>query len=132
MNKTVIILLILSLSLLLAACGDSLKFEYDDIPETGDVGLGATLFQQSISGEASCVSCHSLSGEDTGSPSLEGFGERAGERVSGQSAREYAFYAIADPGRHIVDGFGNAMPTKYDDKLTAQQIADIMTFILSL
>lgn len=118
--------------LLLAACGDTLEYEFEEVPATGDIERGSILFQQSLSGEATCISCHTLSGEDKGSPALEGFGERAGTVVDGMSAREYAFYAIADPGRHIAEGFGNAMPTKYDNVITPQQMAHLIAFILSL
>ena len=52
----------------------------------------------------------------TGTPNLDGLGERAGEIVEGESAEEYIFYSITEPGRHIAEGFGNAMPNTYDER----------------
>jgi hypothetical protein len=54
----------------------------------------------------------------------------AGERVEGESAREYTFYAIAEPGRYIVEGYGNAMYNRYDENLSPQEIADLIAYLL--
>jgi len=117
-------------AVLLAACGGSPEsaIAYGNVPPTGSVERGADLFDQPIRGMAACSSCH-VEGA-TGAPSLEGYAEVAEERVEGQDAREYTFYAIAEPARHIVEGYGNAMPNQYDDRLAAQDMADLIAYLL--
>lgn len=99
---------------------------YSALPETGDAVRGATIFAEDSS--PLCTSCHV---EDaTGAPTLENYAQEAGSRVEGQSAREYTFYAIAEPWQHIAEGYGDAMPYSYDDDLSAQEIADLIAYLL--
>lgn len=125
--------LLLLLSLATSACGDpTSKIAYSDLPPNGDPVQGEILFNQRIRGEAACVECHVLTTVDRGSPALRGFGEFAATRVAGMSAHEYAFYSIVEPARFLVEGFGNAMPNKYDDKMTPKQVADLIAYLLTL
>ena len=118
--------------LMIAGCNPNpaSTISYNDLPAEGDAAHGEVLFNQVINDAPACSACHN----DTGaaSPNLDGFGTRAGSTVEGESAREYAFYSIAEPGRHIVDGYGNAMYNQYDDKLSEQDIADLIAYMLSL
>ena len=130
MHRTLLLILLL---LVLAACDDGKsKIPYSDLPDTGDPVSGVNIFNTEVKGAAACSACHPVSGEDTGSPSLFGYAARADERVQGQDAREYTFWSIVEPGQHIVDGFGNAMYNEYDEKLTPQQIADMIAYLLRL
>ncbi len=119
--------------LVLVGCADagresSLSFE--NLPPAGNAERGERVYFESSARIATCDSCHN---EDaTGSPSLEGYGEIAGERVEGESALEYTFYAITAPGRYVLEDYGNAMPNTYDEELTARQIADLIAYLLSL
>lgn len=65
-----------------------------------------------------CQSCHALSDSREGlslawdgvtGPSLEGLGDRAGARVSGQPGEEYIFESIYHPSAYLVAGYGNLM-----------------------
>lgn len=104
---------------------------YSAIPPGGDAERGAQLFNQTINLAPACSGCHTGQ-ENAASPDLTGFGAAAGTRVVGQDAREYAFYSIAEPGQHIVEGYGNVMYNQYDEKLTPQQIADLIAYLLTL
>lgn len=119
-------------AVLLMGCANTPEsvIPYSEIPETGDVARGEALYNESISLAPTCASCHNAEGG--GSPDLTGYGEIAGTRVEGQDAHEYTFYSIAEPWRYIVDGYGNAMYNLYDDRLTPQQIADLIAYVLSL
>jgi cytochrome c553 len=122
-------LIMLVLLLILAACTSPTSLQYSDIPETGDAARGEELFNTSTNLAPACLGCH-ITGSSA-SPPLDGFGEIAGSRVEGESAREYTFYSIVEPERHIVEGYGNAMYNQYDEKLSPQDIADLIEYILS-
>jgi mono/diheme cytochrome c family protein len=117
---------------ILAACNPNPPsvIDYDDLPPEGDAARGEQIFNEQINAQPACSSCHA--DNNNASPDLTGFGERAEDRVAEQESREYAFYSIVEPGRYIVDDFGNAMPNQYDDKLTPQDIADLIAYLLSL
>lgn len=103
---------------------------YEEIPAEGDANRGADLFNEPTNGTTACIACHIET--NTASPDLAGFGETAGSRVAEETAREYTFYSITEPARHITEGYGNAMPNTYDENLTPQQIADLIAYVLSL
>ena len=115
-------------ALLLAACNAEppSAIPYSALPETGDPVRGATLYAEDSS--PLCTSCHVA--DATGAPTLENYAQEARSRVEGQSAREYTFYAITEPWQHIVEGYGDAMPYSYDDDLSAQDIADLIAYLL--
>lgn len=125
------ILMVFIALLLLAACAPKPPsvLDYADLPAQGDAARGAVLFTQQNGLAPSCESCHNPTA--TGSPSLDGFAETAAGRVEGQSAHEYAFYSIVEPWRYVVEGYGDAMYNQYDEQLPAQDIADIIAYILA-
>ncbi len=89
----------------------------------GDAANGETLFA------LACVACH---GAETGvGPSLPTMAENAGERVEGQSAEDYLYESIVDPGAYIVEGFNNIMPATYEEQYSDQEIWDIVAYILA-
>lgn len=122
------ILMMVFLFVLVGCTGDATSsIAFADIPAEGDAIRGEELYN-TVS--PSCSSCH-IAGANA-SPDLAGFGDIAATRVDGESAREYTFYAITEPGRHVVEGYGNAMPNQYDEDLTPQDIADLIAYLLSL
>ncbi|MGJ3238079.1 MAG: c-type cytochrome [Anaerolineae bacterium] len=98
---------------------------YDALPTEGDPVNGERLYTA-----RSCNACH-VAGA-SGAPDLEGYGERAGDIVPDQDAREYTFYSIVEPAQHIAEGYGNAMPNNYDEIMTPQEIADLIAYLLDL
>lgn len=121
-----IVLVSLGLLLLLTACGGNAPSTvvYADMPQTGDVSNGEMLFTAQ-----GCTACHHATA--SGAPTLDGFGDYAGSVVDGQTGHEYAFYSIVEPARYIAEGYGNAMPNRYDEAMTAQEIADLIAYLLS-
>jgi mono/diheme cytochrome c family protein len=90
---------------------------------TVDLELGKTLF------EANCAMCH---GESDGpGPAFTGMGERAAERVDGMSAEDYIHESIVDPSAYVVEGFDDIMPKDYSDRLSEDDIANLIAYILS-
>ena len=122
------IILIILLAIVCAACGPS--GEPVELP-TGDATAGDSLFHHKIGSLPECSSCHSLDGSRGTGPSLQGFGETAGTRRSGQDATTYAMNSILSPGQYIVPGFSNLMPAAYGQELSRQQLADLIAYVLS-
>ena len=118
--------------LLIAGCNanPASTLPYDDVPQNGDVTRGEALFSQQNGIAPACSSCHTENSSAV--PNLAGYGAIAGTRVEGESAHEYTFYAIAEPGRFVVEGYGNAMYNKYDEALSPQDFADLIAYMLGL
>jgi mono/diheme cytochrome c family protein len=110
-----------------------------ELPE-GDAEAGAALSQESIVG---CAACHELSAVGPawaaggGQP---GVGARAEERIQAEdytgeaaTAREYLVESIVRTNTYIVDGYeANIMPGDYGQRLTSQQVADLIAYMQSL
>ncbi len=123
------ILMMMCLVVLVGCTGDEpSSIALTDVPVDGDPVRGEELFN-TVS--PVCSSCH-MEDNASASPDLTGYGDVAGTRVEGESAREYTFHAITEPGRFVVEGYGNAMPASYDDDLNPQDIADLIAYLLGL
>ena len=123
--KNRILPLILALAMLLAACGGS----------GTDSDAGEELFTQSVIGSQSgCATCHSLEpGVIVIGPPAAGVGSRAAAAVSGQSAEAYLRESITAPDAHIAEGFAaSIMPQKYAEELSAEQIDQLVAYMLTL
>lgn len=120
--------IIFGLMLALAACGGG--------PAPTESG-GTVVSGQKVYEEVAvpvCSTCHSLEpGKSLAGPSLAKIGAEAGTRVSGMSAEEYLRRSIIAPDEYIVPGFGSGiMPTGYGTQLSAQQIQDLIGYLLTL
>jgi mono/diheme cytochrome c family protein len=90
----------------------------------GDPAAGEQLFA------ANCSFCHGAQ-NGTG-PALTGMGERAATRIPGMSAADYIHQSIVDPSAYVVSGFSdNIMPKNFADKFSAQEISDLVAYILT-
>jgi mono/diheme cytochrome c family protein len=109
------------------------------LPE-GDPQAGASLAQ---SAETGCSACHELAAVGpawAAQGDQPGIGERAEQRInqadySGQAATadQYLLESIVLTDAYIAEGFaGGLMPQDYGGRLTAQQAADLIAYMLSL
>jgi len=112
---------------------------------TGDPARGEQLWNKGVSfasgKPAPCSACHSLvtGQEPTTGPALEGIGARAATPVPGQDAATYIRHSIQAPGDFLVPGekFVTAegksvMPATLGNDMDAQDLADLIAFLLTL
>jgi cytochrome c553 len=129
MRKQLPLLLIL---LLLAACGATGA-------AAGDPVNGKKLFDGEVpladASAPACATCHSIEpGLDIGSgQSLSNIGNRAGTTVPNQTAAEYLRTSIASPDAYLAGGYQEGIMYRgYAQALTAQQINDLVAYMLTL
>lgn len=135
MRRMTFFLFLLVLSL--AACGGESAPTGEDAERAGpgDAAAGEAIFNQSLIGtQTGCMVCHSLEpGVSMVGPSLGTIGADAGSRVSGVSAEDFLRKAITAPDADIAEGFSaGIMPAALADELSAQEIDDLVAFLLTL
>jgi len=106
-----------------------------ELPE-GDVAAGQVLAEETLG----CTACHTLS--EVGPPweamdGLPGIGIRGGIRIqqddytgNATSGDQYLIESVVETNVHIVEGFQpDIMPTNFGDRLTFQDMADLLAFL---
>lgn len=141
----------LSLSLLLAACASApaatptataapqpgatlsldpavIEAEFNALP-AGNAETGKELFTG-----RGCVACHSLEvGVRVVGPSLAGLATRAASTEPEVSAALYLYKSITRPNATVTEGFTpGLMPQNFKDTLPAQDVADLIAYLLTL
>lgn len=129
---SLVLMLVFGVILILAGCQtEEPKSALDALPE-GEVTRGEALFLKGVNEAAACATCHRTDEVNLVGPGLGGIGQRASERVGGQTAQEYLYNSILRPARYLVRGFSNVMPQDLEQKLSAQDIADLIAYLLTL
>jgi cytochrome c2 len=94
----------------------------------GDAARGEQVFA-----DGGCNACHSLEpGERIVGPSLAGVAARAASLQADYTAERYLYESIVSPNAHVAAGFpGGVMPANYGGRLSDQQLADLLAFLLT-
>ena len=94
----------------------------------GDPASGETLATSS-----GCVGCHRL--DDTNvvvAPTWGRVADTALTRVPGEGPALYLYHSIMDPNVFVAPGYNaGIMPQTYKDTLSPQNVADIMSYLLT-
>ena len=101
----------------------------------GDAGRGADLFSHGRGDAPACSMCHHSSAGQTGfsiGPNLANVSGRAWVRVEGLAAEQYIRQSILDPHAFIVPGYRAMMYPDYAQHLSAQDIQDLIAYLLTL
>ena len=77
-----------------------------------------------------CVNCH-ISGVSNIAPPFEGIAQRAAERRPPLTAAEYLYESITRPLAYVVPDYAPAMPQNFDERLTDQEMGDIIVYLLT-
>ncbi len=118
--------LLMVLLSILAACGGG-----EASPGEGDAAAGESVFSEVA--VPACTTCHSLEPGARGiGPSLATIGAEAGSRIVDVSAEEYLRQSIVEPSAFVVEGYGNVMSDIYGTQLSAQQLDDLIAYLLTL
>lgn len=98
---------------------------------TGNPRAGERLFKSTT---ANCSSCHSIEDFQTiVGPSLKGIAVRAAYKREDVSAANYIRGVITNPGTALLPNpTPGIMPITYAEKLTPQQIEDLVAYLLTL
>jgi mono/diheme cytochrome c family protein len=119
---------LIAMVIALAACSEKTSsITLDSLPP-GDAAHGGILFTESINGTPPCSACHTDKSIPAG-PSLTNYRDEAGDR-SNLSADEYTLDSIVRPAKTILRGYSNTMYAGYGEKLSAQDIADLIAYML--
>lgn len=116
----------------LAACSPSAAEPTEVTPlPPGDATHGAQLFVESVNNAPTCHTCHELDETSLVGPGMKGYGARAATRVEGLTAIQYTYESITKPASYVVPGFANGMYNGYASKLSQQDIADLIAYLLN-
>lgn len=93
----------------------------------GDAQAGEQVFN----GEGGCQACHALAaGERRVGPSLAGVADRAAALAPDYSVDLYLYESIVAPSARVASGFPDGvMPGSFQQRLTPQQLADLIAFL---
>ncbi|MCS6834556.1 MAG: cytochrome c [Anaerolineae bacterium] len=95
------------------------------ILEGSDVANGERLVRESYE----CHVCH-IEGGGRIAPSFVGLGQRAAQHAP-LSPEEYLYLAITKPSDYVVEGYPNAMPANYPQRLGEREIGDMVAYLLT-
>ncbi|MFN8373901.1 MAG: cytochrome c [Anaerolineae bacterium] len=98
--------------------------QLDDLLATADPANGEALLTS-----YGCVVCHRS--PTNIAPSYVGLAERAADRQPPLTAAQYVYESIMQPTAYVVEGYQPAMPPNYPDRLSQQEIGDIIAYLLS-
>jgi cytochrome c551/c552 len=78
-----------------------------------------------------CTTCHRTSVLNQIAPSFSGIAERAAQEAPPLSAPAYIYQSITSPAAHVVEGHNNIMPQDYGQRLSEQEFADILAYLMT-
>lgn len=77
-----------------------------------------------------CAACHVQGAVNGIAPPFEGVGQRAAERIEGVSASAYLYDSIVHPTDYLVEGYAPSMAQDYGDRMTTDELADVVAYLL--
>lgn len=78
-----------------------------------------------------CAACHRLGAANKIAPPFVGIADRAATRRPPLTAAAYIYESIINPTAYIVEGFNPAMPQNLRERLSDQELGDIIAYLLT-
>lgn len=100
------------------------------VVDTETAARGEALAQQ-----LGCLACHSTDGTPGVGPTWKGLAGSSRPLTSGESVvadDAYLINSIVEPSQQVVAGFDPIMPPDFGERLTEQEISDLVEYIRSL
>ncbi len=101
----------------------------------GDPTHGESVFHEGAGVAPPCISCHQITSGGFAfsiGPNLAEIAQVAATRVTGMDAPAYIRQSIVDPSAHLAPGFRNIMYPHFAQDLSAQDIEDLVAFLMAL
>ncbi len=110
------------------------RYEIPKVVGDGEVASaderGKALYRDPAVG---CYLCHAIGGSGgTRGPDLTQIAEIGAARIPAVSLEDYLRESITDPNAYVVPDYPAIMPTNFGDRLTEEQIEDLLAFLSSL
>ncbi len=93
--------------------------------------IGNAADAESIIESMGCPVCHRQGAENGIAPSWVGIAARAATRRPGLSAAAYLYQSITNPSAFVVPGYTDVMPKDFAQRMSDQQLADVMAYLLT-
>jgi len=132
-DKRVWLVGLLMLIGLLSACSDLAPADTEipaDIAAIGDPDAGRLIFETGGASAVPCATCHTLDGTELVGPSLQDIAGRAASRTT-LSAEDYIRQSIMDPSAYVVEDYADVMYKDYANKLSPEDVDNVIAFLLS-
>lgn len=85
--------------------------------------------EQLVTHTYECHVCHVAQAGQI-APGYEGLGERAATQHPPLTAAAYLYEAIVYPTAYVVEGYSAAMPANYANRLSDQDLGDVLAYLL--
>lgn len=86
------------------------------------------IIGEKLSAQHECNACH-MTGDGSLAPLFAGLADAAATRRDELDAEQYLYEAIIFPSAHLVEGYTDAMPNNYGDRLSLPEIGDLIAYI---
>ena len=78
-----------------------------------------------------CIACHRAGVANNVAPGFVGIAETAAQRRPPMPADAYLYESIVHPGNYVVEGFSDVMPHDLGDRMSDQEIGDMIAYLLT-
>ena len=113
-----------------ASTGEAMPIATDSPRVAALLALGKAVDGESVINQYGCHVCHTAQVAGVG-PSWVGIAARAATRRPSMTAAAYLYESITAPSAYIVPGYQNVMPGDFGQRMSDQELADVIAYLLT-